>query len=216
MRTVSFSNRQVQNLLNKNFVNTFTNTTGDPTAGMSINHRPDDRAGNCVRGNGKQNVQTLFLTPSGEIFHAATGFLSPEDLASEIRFAMDLYGKLDQYDDSSEVVVNAHRQRLSDTGFSESDIENRSPMAAMRMMTKQLEQPSSQSSGTRDFNLQGSGNRNATERSDPFAAFSKLQFLTDNQFSIANPLLHFEEFQQDPAKLVGNGKSFFSSSSSSN
>jgi hypothetical protein len=225
MRTVSFSNRQVQNLLNENFINTFTNTTGDPTAGMSINHRPGDQAGNCVRGNGKQNVQTIFLTPDGEIFHAATGFLASEDLVSEIKFAIALYRQLDQHDAPSELVANEHRQRLVDAGFLESEIEDLSSMAAIRMMSKQLGNRSSQNAGLRGFNLQGSESRNSgmagrgssqRKHHDPFAAFSKMQFLTDNQFSMAHPLLTFEELQQDPSLLVGNGKSFFSSSSSLN
>jgi hypothetical protein len=33
MRTVSFSDSKVRHLLNNEFINTFTNTTGDPTSG---------------------------------------------------------------------------------------------------------------------------------------------------------------------------------------
>lgn len=207
MRTVSFSNRKVQNLLNNNFVNTFSNTTGDPTAGMSINHAPGDRAGNCVRGNGKQNVQTLFLTPEGDIFHAATGFLSSPDIVSEILFAGELFKQIEESDDATETVVNQHRMRLSDEGFTADQIDDQSPLAAMRMMSSQMGQ--SMISGMSSGNMRN-------RRPDPFAAFSKMQFFTDNKFSIQNPLLNIEDFESDPTKLVGNGKSFFASSSSSN
>jgi len=94
MRTVTFSDRNLQNMLNQNFVNTFNNTEGDPTAGQSIQHRPSDPAGSCIRGNGKQNVQTIFMTPAGEIFHVATGFLSSEDLFKEAQFSLDLFGEM--------------------------------------------------------------------------------------------------------------------------
>jgi len=196
MRTVTFSNQKIQDALNDNFVNTFINTTGDPTAGMSIDHSPSDRAGNCVRGNGKQNVQTLFLTPEGEIFHAATGFLSSEDLLTEVSFATDLFEQVEQSEDVARTVAGEHRRRLVEAGFSEDEMNDRSPMAAMRMMASQM-------------------NQSQDRRSDPFAAFSKRQFLTDNKFSMKHPMMNIEEFQSDPTSLVGNGKSFFSSSSSS-
>ena len=213
MRTVTFSNRKVQDLLNNNFVNTFSNTTGDPTAGKSINHAPDDQAGNCVRGNGKQNVQTLFLTPEGEIFHAVTGFLSSPDIASEILFASELFKQIEESNDATEMVVSQHRLRLSDEGFTEEQIDEQSPMALMRMMSSQMGRSNTSGSGS----MSGSGSRNMRNgRPDPFAAFSKRQFLTDNKFSIQYPLLNIEDFESDPTKLVGNGKSFFASSSSSN
>ena len=203
---MTFSNRKVQDLLNNNFVNTFSNTTGDPTAGKSINHAPDDQAGNCVRGNGKQNVQTLFLTPEGDILHAVTGVLSSPDIASEILFAGELFKQIEESDDANEMVVSQHRLRLSDEGFTEEQIDDQSPMALMRMMSSQM--GPSMASGSRSRNM-----RNG--RPDPLAAFSKMQFLTDNKFSIQHPLLNIEEFESDPTKLVGNGKSFFASSSSS-
>ncbi len=222
MRTVSFSNRNVQKLLNNDFVNTFTNTEGDPTAGMSISHRPNDQPGSCVRGNGKQNVQTIFMTPEGNIFHAATGFLSPDDLASEIQFASGLFQKLESEENDDEIVVAAHRNRLAEAGFSESEIEDQSPMASMNMLAKQLAQNSQGGFRPGNFNMGGSSSRNGSRlggmnsMGNPLAAFSRMQILDDNKFSIQNPMIEYESLERDPAKLVGHGKSFFASSSSSN
>ena len=98
MRTVSFSNQSVRSLLNQEFVNTFTNTTGDPTAGKSIWHSPKDLPGQCARGVGGQNVQTIFMTPEGKIFHAANGFLSADDLLNEVKFAKELFGQIKEAD----------------------------------------------------------------------------------------------------------------------
>ena len=115
MRTVTFSEPSVQNLLNQNFVNTFSNTRGDPTAGQSIKHRPTDPAGQCIRGNGKQNVQTLFMTPEGEIFHVATGFLSADDLQEEAKFSLKLFDEIQKNRDSNQRrrwSPKSHRDRL--------------------------------------------------------------------------------------------------------
>lgn len=215
MRTVSFSNRRLQNELNKHFVNTYTNTTGDPTAGMSINHRPTDRAGSCVRGNGKQNVQTLFLTPEGEIFHAATGFLSSEDLGKEVIYAKRLFEELQRSDNPEEVVTVSHRNRLADSGFSDEVINDRSPLAAMKMIAQQFERPSMPQRSSGFANGSSSRNFGSSDiANNPFAGFSKMQFLEDNKFSIQHPLLTADALERDPTLLVGNGKSFFSSSAS--
>jgi len=137
MRTVSFSNQEIQNVLNDNFVNTFINTKGDPTSGMSIDHAPNDRSGTCVRGNGKQNVQTLFLTPEGGIFHAATGFLSSEDLATEISFAANLFKQLEQSNNDVQIVEDSHRQRLFDAGFSKDQTNDHSSRGLLRTTSSQ-------------------------------------------------------------------------------
>ena len=222
MRTVSFSNRKVQRTLNNEFVNTFTNTEGDPTAGMSISHRPNDQPGFCSRGNGKQNVQTIFLTPEGNVFHAATGFLSPEDLANEISFAAALFKELESKDDDEDLVIAAHRNRLAEAGFTESEIEDQSPLASMNMLAKQLGQNGPMNFASGNFGMNGSSSKNgsgfrgANTFGNPLAAFSRMQILDDNKFSIQNPMIEYEWLQRDPGKLVGRGKSFFASSSSSN
>ena len=202
MRTVSFSDRRVQNQLNRHFVNTYTDLTGDPTAGSSFKHRPSDPVGSCIRGNGKQNVQTVFLTPDGEIFHVATGFLSPDDLLQEITFARQLFSRLNSGDSQADrIVADTHRKRLAEEGFSDASISSPRGMELMDMI--------------RNNQFAGS-NPAMNSPNGVFSGFIKTQFLSDNKFCIEHPLLPAESLERNPALLVGNGKSFFGSSSSSN
>ena len=210
MRTVSFSSPDVRNLLNNQFINVFTDTTGDPTAGRSIGHAPGEPAGFCIRGNGQQNVQTIFMTPAGEIFHVATGFLSPEELATEVRFALQVFHRISSVvSDNRKIVVDAHRQRLSDSGFDSNQISSRIPMQMMMSGTEMPGMSQLPSSGDNP-----AGKLSAPDMDNVFSGFVRQQFLTDNRFSMDYPLITWKSLQEDPAKLVGNGQSFFSSSSS--
>ena len=77
-------------------------------------------------------------------------------------------------------------------------IANRNPMLAMML------------------NQSGSGSGLSSQQ--PQTMFQRMidqQILKDNQFSMRYPLMDWETLESDPTKLVGNGKSFFSSSSSS-
>ena len=205
MRTVSFSPARVRNTLNENLVNTFTSTEGDPTAGESIRHRPNEPAGFCVRGNGQQNVQTIFMTPDGDIFHAATGFLSSDDLLAEADFALHLFQKMQQdgEDDDSDWVVEAHRERMNNPSSRPKAMSN--PMQAMLAN-------SGNPNLEKMLNRGGSGSRN--NPNNLFQQFTNQQFDSDNQFSINHPLMNYRDLEQDPTRLVGSGKTFFSSSSS--
>lgn len=193
MRTVSFSDRKVCSLLNQDFVNTFTNTTGDPTAGKSIWHQPDDLPGSCTRGVGGQNVQTLFLTPEGKIFHAANGYLSAEDLLEEANFAKDLFAEMEKAPGSvNEVVRQAHRDRLEELGFDSDQIEaaqSGSPFSSFNLISE-------------------------TEPGNIFAGKTKKEVLMGNAFSIKHPLMDYRTFENDPTPLVGKGKSAFVSTNS--
>lgn len=193
MRTVSFSDSKVRNILNKDFVNTFTNTTGDPTAGKSIWHQPDDSAGLCARGVGGQNVQTIFMTPEGKIFHAANGFLSSDDLLEEANFAKDLFTQIKDSDGSVNALVRqAHVDRLEELGFDADKIEaakSGSPFSTFDLVTE-------------------------TEPGNIFAGKTKKEVLMGNAFSINHPMMDFREFEKDPTPLVGKGKSSFVSKSS--
>lgn len=208
MRTVSFSQPQTRRFLNQNFVNTFDNTTGDPTSGKSIWHQPGDPSGMCIRGNGKQNVQTLFLTPSGNIFHVATGFLSPDDLLAESKFAFQLYQKLNrepQIDGND--VVEAHRHRIETAGYPKKNVQQASPVAQM------MKQGFPQVSGNVIKDVPFFGSNRPGNFMD---LMIRQQILQDQKFSIQYPLMSWEQFERDPKTLVGNGQSFFSSSSSGN
>ena len=197
MRTVSFSQPKASDTLNNHFVNTFSNTYGDPTAGMSIRHQPDEPAGNCIRGNGKQNVQTIFMTPQGEIFHVATGFLSGEDLSDEAQFALEVFDEIKNMDtsDAKMRVADIHHSRKQNSSAPSNNFGI--------------------SGGIQGFPKQGSGNRNMPDFSNMMAQFQLGQMNSDNDFSVRYPMMNYKDLEDDPAKLVGNGKSFFSSSSSS-
>lgn len=193
MRTVSFSDQKVRSLLNKDFVNTFTNTTGDPTAGKSIWHQPDDLPGRCSRGVGGQNVQTIFMTPEGEIFHAANGFLSAEDLLEEAQFAKDLFAQMEGSEGSvNGLVRQAHEDRLEELGYDADQIEaakSGRPFATFDLVTE-------------------------TEPGNIFAGKTKKEILMSHVFSIKHPMMDYRKFEKDPTPLVGKGKSSFVSTNS--
>ncbi len=204
MRTVSFSQPVVRDLLNEQFVCAYKNIQGDPTAGQSIAHRPNDPPGSCIRGNGKQNVQTIFMTPDAKVFHVATGFLSPEDLADVANFAARLFRQMKQESTSPEkVIVDSHRRRLTKAGFEEHEIDSAHPMLAMFGSRFRDE-------GAK-LGMDGPLSANGV---NPFQAFSRGQFLEDQKFAMKYPLLEYDRFEASPEMLVGNGKSFFASSSS--
>lgn len=188
MRTVSFSDRNVRNLLNKNFINTFTNTTGDPTAGRSIWHQPDDSPGQCARGVGSQNVQTIFMTSEGKIFHAANGYLSAKDLLEEVHFAKDLFAQIEDSEGSAEDLVRqVHEDRLEELGFDAQEID---------------EAKSGKAPSAFGFVPQvNSGNI--------FEGKTRRAQLMGNAFSIKHPLMDYRKFEKDPTPLVGRGKSAF-------
>ncbi len=198
MRTVSFSDRRVQKLLNDEFVCTYSDTTGDPSAGASFAHAPDSAPGPCGRGAGRQNVQTMFLTVDNEIFHVASGFLSPDDLLKEIKFAKELFAEMQRKPEPSEkTVADAHRSRLRKMGFSASQIA-----ASDNQLTDMfLGGPNPQDFG---MNLPGGG-------SHFFQNISDQRVLKDNRFMIQNPLATRKQFEQNPQALVGRNKTFFGS-----
>lgn len=215
MRTVSFSQPQVQPILSRDFVCFTSSTEGDPTAGESIRHRPNDPAGPCLRGNGQQNVQTLFLTPQGEIFHAASGYLSADDLLEEVRFARDLFSELRSLsaEDRIAEVRRRHRDRLVQLEFTSDEIESRGPNFGMGMnmplTMPDLKQFQGFPGGSQPAKLQ-SGN----PPPDLFKPFVRRQILVDHQFCLDHPCLSAASFERDPTPLLGTGKSFFMSQSS--
>ncbi len=206
MRTVTFSTPEIRKIIDQNFVALNTNIEGDPTAGESIRHRPADPPGPCIRGNGRQNVQIIFMTPALEIFHTVTGFIGPGDLYREMQFAHELYGQIaDDSPDRPEIVRNAHRLRLQQTGFRDSEIEASSDIEMMRSMIEGM----GNSQTTMSDDSRGNG------QADPsalFAPFVRTSVLNDNRFSIRHPLMPLSQLESDPGELVGRGKTFFGSS----
>jgi hypothetical protein len=204
MRTVTFSNHDVQEVLNHDFVCFYTDTTGDPSAGASFQHAANEPPGPCGRGAGRQNVQTLFLTPDGEIFHVVTGFISPDELIEELSFSRNLFAKLLKGESAraAETTVAEHQRRLRTLEFSPTQITSQSNF----MTDLFLSGPNPQDFGMNVPGMSGT----------PFQDIDRQRILRDSQFVIAHPLMTREEFEQDPGELVGHHKSFFGSHSMMN
>lgn len=194
MRTVTFSDRNVRKSIDRNFVPFCSNIEGDPTAGESIGHAPKEPAGDCIRGNGRQNVQTIFMTPDEEIFHVATGFLSPQDMLQEMQFAEKLFQSLNREDaNRHDLVRTSHQDVLSDLGARDID-------------------PGQFAASMGDL-LQSAQNGGMV---NPFQQLTNQLITDDQRFMVKRPLIHRTDFERDPGELVGRGKTFFSSSKSSN
>jgi hypothetical protein len=197
MRTVSFSASGVRKLLDEEFICLRLNTRGDPSAGESFSLAPDDPAGPCVRGNGQQNVQILFLTPSGEFFHVLTGFVGPEELQSELEFALATYDKLSREgEDRRAVVRDAHLSFLRQASFNDTEIERPAKDAAALFAGITEDLPAG-ADGRLSF--------------DVFDRVVRRHVLADHRFAVDHPLLPMARFK--PETLVGSGKSFFGSTS---
>jgi hypothetical protein len=189
-------------MLQNDFVCQLINATGDPTAGASVGHAPSDAAGQCTRGIGKQNVQCLFLTPSGEIFHAASGYRGPDDLRSELEFALALYrGIRKQPANASQLVRDVHIQRLRNQGFSDDLITGSDP-SGMRLAMRTA----------RDFaELNRSTGNSLDAMNRVFAIKGRNSELSDGRFSVHYPLIPMPKFLEDPRILVGHESSAFQS-----
>ena len=166
---------------------------------MSFSHSPNEQPGPCGRGAGRQNVQTIFMTPQGQIYHVATGFLSPEDLRGEIRFASATFENLrSSRTQPKETLVSLQESRMRELGFSEREIYTESPFQQVATGFSPadlgIKMPSTQ--------ILGDVGRN--------------RILRDTQFVLKHPLLGYEEFESDPTSLVGSGPTFFGSNASMN
>jgi hypothetical protein len=210
MRTVTFSTPEIQNAIARHFIALNSNISGDPTAGASINHAPGDAPGSCIRGNGQQNVQVIFLTPDLKILHAATGYLDPNDLYEEMQFAAQLFEKLKSSPQSAEELVReAHRERLKNAGFSAEEIDARTEMDLIRA---QMAAGNSRATG---IPAKAPAQPVPPRADELFAFMIRGNVLRDHRYSLMHPLMPVETFETDPGELVGRGQTFFSSSSSS-
>jgi len=66
----------------------WVNIEGDPDAGKSNEHAPNDAARKLGRGTGRSNVQMVVLTPSGRLLHVLTGYAQPKELLWELEQAL--------------------------------------------------------------------------------------------------------------------------------
>ncbi len=195
MRTVSFSPNTVRSKLAQEFVCTFTNTEGTALTGGSFAHAPHDVPGHCHRGAGQQNVQVIFMTPSGNLFHVATGFLPAETLLGEIEFALSTFEMLEETGlgsqdqrEAKNALIETLTKRLRDVGYS------RSELATALQPAVQI----------------GPSSVRVTSRSIA-GGDARQCLLRDATYVMRHALIHYSQFEQDPGELVGHHKSFFGS-----
>lgn len=219
MRTVSFSSPPIQQVLSKDFICHIVNSEGDPSAGMSQAHAPTDPAGLCSPGIGSQNVQTLFLTPDGNIFHTASGFRGPDDLADEIQFAGELFERIQAAPELARRTIPAmHRQRMHDAGIDDRML-NSDPRAEMAQMMNELRASITgfgNSNGMQGSPLTGMRQGRTPQQMQQlgdsvFAGKTHRARIQDYQFAVRHPMMPVEEFLNNPRSLVGNGMSAFAS-----
>jgi hypothetical protein len=193
MRTVSFSSPPVRQLLSKSFVCGLINTEGDPSAGSSCGHAPTDNPGPCSRGIGHQNVQCLFATPKGEILHAASGYLGPDDLKEELEFALKVYAAVKKVPGrAAQTVANLHTRRLKDLGYTDADLRGPQRSLAQELLAS------------------GSLGRSVE---DVFRLKTRSTVLNDHKFLMQYPLLPLRQLLRQPQLLVGTERTSFSSTS---
>ena len=181
-----------------------TNTKGDPSAGGSFAHSPYEQPGFVQRGIGKQNVQVIFMTPTGNIFHVATGFLPTEVLASEIKLRPNYIVSWQQslVPNSSDAaakqkLVSFQTDRLRDRGYSQRELA--------------IDRPSQRGFGFGPGSLQQMVGQMSVSGGD-----DRQCLLRDTRYVLHNPLIHCSDFEKRPGDLVGHGKSFFGSRSGGN
>ena len=209
MRAVSLSSPLVRKKLRDDFVCYAINTEGDASAGSSQAHAPQDAPGLCAEGIGNQNVQTLFLTPAGKIFHTASGYRGPDELLAELNFAKSLFDGMRRTPEQAQHLIRtSHRNRMKLAGFTDEELDHRpsrmNPFEQIRQAMPRLTQSSAQ--------------RNAFTAFDPqrmndefFSGKTRMAQLLDYRFITDHPLMPFDEFEKDPRLLVGNATTAFAS-----
>lgn len=112
---MTLSDARVRRQLGKQFVCARLDTDGDAAAGESYAHGPRDAAPSCIRGNGEHNLQLLMLDGEGRMVNAVAGFIEPDDLLEELRFALDTMEALEKMPESqrSEALVERQKERAA-------------------------------------------------------------------------------------------------------
>lgn len=199
MRAVSLSDDHVRECLRQEFECAWFNIKGETNSGTSFSHAPRDPAGPCLRGNGEHNIQLLTLTPQGEIFHVLAGYVGPEELAAELKFAADTYRELANIDNAKlrrEFIADAHRRFLKtmdDRKFEDSAL----PANAEQTIAKFQEAAASFSGIAGQV---------------PGMTFGRQRATADHRFASEHPLLDVSQFRSE--MLVGKATTFFGSTSS--
>jgi hypothetical protein len=102
MRTVTFSNPEVNRLLNERFVCTWYNQASSvfpaKPASPADKQPPvnDDYLQNFPDGSGGPNVKLFFCTPEGRIVHFIQGYYRPATFQAEARYALEVLSTVTQ------------------------------------------------------------------------------------------------------------------------
>lgn len=211
MRAVSLSSAPVRKKLNEDFVCYVINTEGDASAGSSQGHAPRDAPGICAEGIGNQNVQTIFLTPAGEIFHTASGYRRPQQLLAELNFAETLFDQIrNKPEQAQQLIRTSHRDRMKLAGYTDEVLDRRpsrmNPFADVMESMPRLSQSSTQRNMPLDPQRMND---------EFFAGKTRMAQLLDYRFIHDHPLMPFDEFERNPRLLVGNATTAFASGPSS-
>lgn len=195
MRVGSYAHPDVQALIRTRFVPLSQNMEKLAGAGSSVGHLLNDPPGICTSRIAHQNCQALFLTPQREIFHAATGYLSPAELVAEMQFALGLFGEMQKRPKHARrLVVESHRNRLKQLGFTENDLQT--PTDPLRRFFAESGIPA------------GGVGANVGE---VFQQIARQRVLADHRYLLNYPLISQSDFERDPAPLVGSDDFFFQS-----
>lgn len=89
---MSLSEEPLTSILKDEFVCGTKDITGLPYAGRSGMHAVDGQAINTTNGAGPHNLQLFVMAPDGTVLHCLPGFWNAQDLATELDFAMQIYG----------------------------------------------------------------------------------------------------------------------------
>jgi len=106
VRTVTFSDPQVRDLLKEFFVCTWRNLEGDPQAGGSPRIREGDAPLPLPRGSGYPNLQILIFTPDARLLHVMLGAIGAEDMKWGLAQALITHEAARAKPDSAKRVVS--------------------------------------------------------------------------------------------------------------
>lgn len=129
------------------------------------------------------------MTSDREIMHVVAGYISPAEFLVEMEYAYELFEKLKE--------ESGNRFDLVRTSHQDKELRSRLANRAARIET---EYPSlrEQKSKLPSRMTGGSGS--------PGQLIAR-----DDQYMIQRPLITMDEFRKNPGELVGNGRTFFSS-----
>lgn len=121
LRGVSLPNEEVLEFLDDKFVLGTRNIEKDEHVGLSRGYKATQSAVGTTNGAGGRNVQIMVLDTDETVIHVLPGYWHPEDLITELEFALqlrELYRDESRSEDAKvamfEAMHRAHIRRFSD------------------------------------------------------------------------------------------------------